>query len=232
VKAQSLAPCLSIAAALALAGCAATLKTIDLPAQSLFATSIVGGGAFGFCYGADDPPPTSFSPGPGELLVGFDDWRRPGAPPFPCDTVRDVAFRSGIAFDLAKFKTVVNAELLFDTANSVTRAGGETTSQQPPQSAATALGLAVKPLGTDPGLLDEEETALASSTGSQDINVTAQVREWLSGSRANNGFVLSGPLPAPTEDAHPSDNDAKVSWERNFRLRLQYDPSKNPGAPQ
>ena len=85
---------------------------------------------------------------------------------------------------------------------------------------------------SDASLIDDDEAVLAPGSGSQDVNVTSQVREWLSGQHANNGFVIWGPLPIPTEDAHPSDNNAEVSWYQNFRLKLLYDPTKNPNAPK
>ena len=218
--------------AVVLNGCGATLKTIDLTPSQTFQGFAGGGGAHGFCFSADDPNMNTFSAGPGQLMVGFDDWFRPGAQPFPCDVFRSFVFRAGVKFDVSKFNSIVAASLLFDTAASVSRDNGETVGQSPAFSFANLLGLAHSSLGSDNALTDDDEASLNQTSGSINVGVSFQVRDLLNGSHANNGFVIGGPMAVPTKDNHPEDNKAQVSWYQNFRLRIVYNPAQNPNAPQ
>ena len=223
--------CLAALAA-TLSGCGATLKTIDLQPQQVLAGAAEGKGAEGACQDPGNPPPTTFFPGPGEVTGGFDDFYKPGAPPFPCNVFRDDVFRGGVKFDLTTFNSIINAELLFDTDKSAIRFNGQTAFQQPPSSWATEVGMATLPFSQDHFLPQDNELGLVQAPGAVDANVSFQVRQWLNGSHANNGFVIWGPNDLPTKGIHPTDNNAEVSWYSNFRLRVTYDPSKNPNAPQ
>lgn len=221
-----------VSLAFALAGCGATLKTIDLQPAKVFPGALEAKGAQGVCQGPGNPPPITFFPGPGEVVGGFDDFYQPGLPPLPCNVFRDDVFRGGVMFDLSQFLAVVNAELLFDTDKSALRFNGQTAFQQPANSWATELGMATLPFSQDPTLPQDNELGLLQAPGGVDANVSFQVRQWLSGTHANNGFVIWGPNDFPTANNHPTDNNAEVSWYSNFRLRVTYDPSKNPNAPQ
>lgn len=206
------------------------LKTIDLPPAN-FVTSFSGfAGSFGFCTSAGHIPNTAFWPPPsGQVQVGFDDYYQPGTNPFPCDDIRNLDFRAGVLFDLSQFDSVGVATLIFDTAGSVDRSGGETIGQNPPKSWATNLGLASVPFKK--GLPDDNEVSLGPGPTLQ-IGVTDQVRDCVNHARPNNGFVISGPNAPASSGSRREDNDAKISWYRNFILRVTYAPSSNPRAPQ
>jgi hypothetical protein len=221
-----------VVSAVVLCGCGATLKTLDLQPEQVFPGAAEGKGAQGACTGPGNPPPITFFPAAGEVTGGFDDFFKPGAPPFPCDVFRDDVFRGGVKFDVSKFNSIVNVELLFDTDKSAIRFNGQTAFQQPPTSWATEIGLATLPFSQDGTLPQDNEAGLVQAPGGVDVNVSSQVRQWLNGTHANNGFVIWGPNDIPTKNDHPTDNNAEVSWYSNFRLRVTYDPSKNPNAPQ
>jgi hypothetical protein len=221
----------AIVVASAVAGCDVKLKTIDLIPVQTFQGFGGGGGASGYCFNADSPNMNTFSPGTGQIIVGFDDWFSPGSDPFPCNVYRSFVFRAGVKFDLSQFNSIVAANLLFDTGNSISRQNGEVVGQSPPASFATTLGLAHNTLGTDNDLVDDDEASLAPTSGSLNVGVSSQVRDWLNGSHANNGFVIGGPLAVPTNN-FPEDNNAQVSFYQNFRLQVLYNPAQNPNAPQ
>jgi len=206
-----------------------TLKTIDLP-PSNFKTGRSGfQGSKGYCLSSGNPPPTSFSPGANQIIVGFDDFFRPGTEPFPCDDIRAAIFRGGVAFDVSQFDSVVSANFLFDTASSIARSGGETTGQNPAKSVATTIGVGTQPFSS--GMPDDIEASLPSGP-SIDVGVSSQVRDWVSKTRTNFGFIIWGPRGPANPGNPPEDNDAQVSWYTNFKLRIVYNPALNPRAPQ
>ena len=130
-------------------------------------------------------------------------------------------------FDVSQFDHIVIADLLFDTQASISRNGGNTTAST---SVATTLGLSTGPF-TGP-LPDDDEASIAGLTGSIDEGVTAQLRDWTTNAHPNYGFVIGGPTGPVNPDSFPENNDAKVSWYGNFRLRVVYNPALNPRAPQ
>lgn len=162
-------------------------------------------------------------------MVGFDDFFNPGTDPFPCSDIRDAIFRGGVAFDVSQFDSVVSADFLFDTANSVNRSGGETTGQIPPKSVATTLGVGTQAFS--PAMPDDNEASLPSGPNI-DVGVSGQVRDWVSKARPNFGFVIWGPRGPVDPNNPPEDNDAQVSFYTNFKLRIVYNPAQNPRAPQ
>jgi hypothetical protein len=205
--------------------CNVTLKTLDL-SPSDFDTGTTGtAGSIGWCLSAGNPPPTSFAPGPGQVMVGFDDFFNPGSQPLPCNELRDANFRGGVAFDVSPFDQIVSADFLFSTDSSIGRSGGETTSQIPPKSVATTLGVGTAAFS--PAMPDDNEAPLVASP----VGVTSQVRDWVTGARPSFGFVLWGPRPPVNHSNPPQDNDAQVSWYSGFKLRIVYNPANNPRAP-
>jgi hypothetical protein len=205
-----------------------TLKTLELQPGKMHQAQTGSGGSFGFCLSQGDPPQSSFSPGKGQVVVGFDNFLKPGSGPFPCNDVRATVFRGDVPFDVSMFDSIVTADLLFDAQGSVTRSGGEATGTSPPTSHATTLGLATSPL-TGQQLFDNDVTMPAGP--SFNMGVSSQVRQWIEG-RTNLGFVLAGPTGLVDSSNFPKNNDAKVTWYGNFRLRIAYDPAQNPKAPQ
>jgi hypothetical protein len=206
-----------------------TLKTIDLSPTD-FATGTSGiAGSIGFCLSAGNPPPSSFSPGNGQVLVGFDDFFKPGSDPFPCNDVRDTIFRAGVQFDVSRFDSIVGANFLFDTDSSIDRSGGETTGQNPPKSVATTIGLGTQAFSA--AFPDDDEASLPAGPNI-DVGMSSQVREWITKAHSNHGFVIWGPRPPIGPGTPPEDNDAQLSFYSNFRLRIVYNPAQNPRAPQ
>ena len=161
-------------------------------------------------------------------MVGFDDFFRPGTDPFPCDDIRAVVFRAGVLFDLSQFGSTVAATLTFDTAASVSRSGGGT-STSPVRSVATTLGIGTQAFTN--AMPDDDQATLPSGP-SVKIVVSGQVRDWVDKARPNFGFVISGPRGPIDRNNPPEDNDAEVSWYQNFRLEIIYNPALNPRAPQ
>jgi hypothetical protein len=93
-----------------------TLKTLDLNPSTTPATGNSGIlGSIGYCLKAGNPPPSTFSPGAGQMMVGFDNFFKAGTPPLPCNDVRAAIFRSGVMFDVSQFDSIVGADLLLDT---------------------------------------------------------------------------------------------------------------------
>jgi hypothetical protein len=205
------------------------LKTIDIPASN-FATGTSGiSGSMGWCLSAGHPPGTTFSPGPGQIMVGFDDYFKSGTPPFPCNDIRDAVFRAGVLFDVSQFDSIVSADFLFDGAASAERSNGETVGQVPPKSFATTLGVGTQTF--TPSMPDDNEVSLPTGPNI-DVGVTSQVRDWVNKTRPNFGFVVWGPR-GPVDPSSPQeDNDAQVTWYGNLRLRVTYNPAQNQRAPQ
>jgi len=206
-----------------------TLKTIDLPLSNHGTGTSGFRGSQGFCLSAGNPPASPLSPGANQIMVGFDDFFNPGSDPFPCDDIRAAIFRGGVAFDVSQFDSIVGANLLFDTASSIDRSGGQTTGQIPGKSFATTIGVGTKVFSS--GMPDDTEASLPPGS-SIDVGVSSQVSDWVSKTRPNFGFILWGPR-GPADPSNPSkDNDAQVSFYTNFRLRIVYNPAQNPRAPQ
>jgi hypothetical protein len=206
------------------------LKTIEVRPKSLAIGRSGVSGSMGWCLSAGHPPPSPFSAAKGQVMVGFDDYYKSGTAPFPCDDIRAVVFRGGVLFDLGAFDSVVSADLLFDTQNSINRSNGETIGQSPPASYATTLGVGTKAFTNE--LPDDNEASIAGLSGVIDVGVTNQVRDWVTSARPNFGFVIWGPRGLVNPSSPPKDNDATISWYGNFRLRIVYNPASNPRAPQ
>lgn len=201
------------------------LKTLDLTPTRRGQAGPGFAGTQGICIGADAPPPTSFSPASGQVMVGFDNFFNGGT---FCDRIRAQVFRGLIDFDVSQFDSIISANLIFDTQRSVERIN-ETVGQNPPKSFATTIGLGTPPITAD--MLFDTDAPLSGGP-SFDVGVTSQVKSWVDGSHPNAGFVLAGPTELIDPNNIPENNEAKVSWYGNFRLRIVYNPAQNPRAPQ
>lgn len=218
-----------VLSALLLAGCdGVSLKTLELQPSDVVARSSGSKGSKGVCLVEADPPFSTFSAGPGQGLAGFDNFYKHGSDPLPCDDFRAQVFGSAVVFDLKDFDDIVSADLLFDTQSSVVRSNDETLGSSPPRSWATELGMA-----TSHEHSIEFDNAVPLPFGpSFVIGVSDQVRKWIDKSHTNLGFSINGPT-GPVDPNHiPENNDAKLSWYGNFRLRIVYNPKQNPNAPQ
>jgi hypothetical protein len=217
---------------LSLAGCdkcdSVTLKTVELDPTDIQNQAPGSKGSKGVCLSEADPPLSSFSAGAGQALVGFDNFFKPGTQPFPCDDFRAQVFRSAVVFDLKKFDSITSADLLFDTQKSIVRSNGETTGSSPPKSFATVLGMVTSQSN---GIQFDNDVPLPAGP-SFSIGVSSQVRDWVDNSHSNLGFSLTGPTGLVDHNNIPENNDAKLSWYGNFRLRIVYNPKQNPNAPQ
>ena len=204
-----------------------TLKTLDLPAAAFTSGRSGPAGSKGVCFKVGDIPPTAFSAGSGQILVGFDDYYSPGSGPLPCNDFRTAIFRGGLRFDLSPFDSIVSSDLLFDTAASVSRQNGESIGTIPGKSFATTLGVAT--MAFTPKMPADNDVSLGPGPAIA-IGVTSQVKDWVGKVRPNFGFVVGGPRTAGADPYE--DNDAQVTWYSNFRLRVVYVPAQNPRAPQ
>lgn len=221
---------ISLVAIILLSACA-PLKEIELRPQ-LVRTGVSGFGVSeGVCFSTGSAPPLSFHAGPGEAMVGFDDYYDPGTNPFPCSTSRMATYRSVVVFDLSQFDQVVSGDLMFNLASSATRENGATIRSTPGiNSVATALG---------PGMESPFNNALPYDYGgdlgpgrTQKASVDTALSDWTTHVRPNFGFVLDLERGPVTRNAHPTDNDLQLSWYDNFRLHILYNPKLNPRAPQ
>jgi hypothetical protein len=158
-------------------------------------------------------------------MVGFDNFFDGG---FFCDRIRAQVFRGLVEFDVSQFDSIVSASLIFETQSSIERIN-ETVGQNPPKSFATVLGLATPPLTGK--LLFDTDSPLSGGPAF-DVGVTGQVKSWVDKSHANSGFVLAGPTDLVDPGNPPENNEARVSWYGNFKLRVVYNPTQNPRAPQ
>lgn len=207
------------------------LKTLTLAPLS-FATGTSGvTGSKGYCLSAGKIPLSAFSPGAGQVMVGFDDYFAPGTDPFPCDDIRTVNFRAVVLFDLSAFDRLSIATLKFDTASSIERNGGGTRGTVPGKSFATMLGVGTLPFGTSSQLPSINEASLPAGSAIS-ITVSSQVADWVMNGVANNGFVIWGPRGPFDRSNPPKSNDAMLSFYQNFRLEVVYNPALNPRAPQ
>jgi hypothetical protein len=131
-------------------------------------------------------------------------------------------------FDVDQFDSIVSADLIFDTDKSIERSNGETVGSSPPKSFATEFGMATS---LDGAISFDREIPMPSGP-SYSMGVSSQVRDWVDKSHVNHGFSITGPT-GPVDDNHiPENNDAKISWYGNFKLRIVYNPKQNPNAPQ
>jgi hypothetical protein len=195
-----------------------------------FATGTSGvAGSKGYCLKAGNIPPLAFSPGPGQVMVGLDDYYKSGTNPFPCDDVRAENFRAGVVFDLSKFDIIGLATLRFDTASSIDRTNGETIGRIPGTSMATMIGIATGPFTT---AMPANNDVPLPSGGNISVDVSSQVNDWVSKSRPNFGFVIWGPRGDFDRGNPPEDNDAKLSFYQNFQLEILFNPDRNPNAPK
>ena len=229
---RSLALFLIAFSMLTLAGCdkcdSVSLKTIELDPTDIQNQAPGSKGSQGVCFSEADPPLSSFTAGPGQALVGFDNFYKHGTQPFPCDDFRAQVFRAVVLFDVKKFDSITSADLLFDTQNSIVRSNGETTGSSPPKSFANLLGMVTSQ--SDSIQFDNDVPLPAGPSFA--IGVSSQVRDWVDNSHTNLGFSLTGPTVLVDHNNIPENNDAKVSWYGNFRLRIVYNPKQNPDAPQ
>ena len=229
---RSLALFLIAFSMLTLAGCdkcdSVSLKTIELDPTDIQNQAPGSKGSQGVCLSEADPPLSSFTAGPGQALVGFDNFYKHGTQPFPCDDFRAQVFRAAVLFDVKKFDSITSADLLFDTQNSIVRSNGETTGSSPPKSFANLLGMVTS---QSDGIQFDNDVPLPAGP-SFAIGVSSQVMDWVDSSHTNLGFSLTGPTGLVDHNNIPENNDAKVSWYGNFRLRIVYNPKQNPDAPQ
>ncbi|PUA19080.1 hypothetical protein C7W93_04060 [Glaciimonas sp. PCH181] len=186
--------------------------------------TLVQAGSFGFCASQGKTPETTFSSVPPQMMVGYDDFFRGGKSPFACDDVRISIFRGGVKFDLTQFDRIAHAELLLDTMQSVTRSDGKLMQTQTPVSYANMLCVATEIFASNM-LCDNEMPLPVGEVIS--IDVSNQVRDWINKRRNNFGFILGGPRPMFSAQTPPRDNDAKISWYNNVRLRVTYQKTGN-----
>ena len=162
-------------------------------------------------------------------MVGYDDYFRAGTDPFPCDDVRFTVYRGWVKFDLSQFDSLGVASLLFDLESFGTRVDGRAVKSSPGNSVATVLGVATQSFSPE---LPYDNAASLPAGVNINVGVGGQVRDWVSGSRPNFGFVIDTSRDRFNASYHPKDNELQVSWYTNFRLRVVYNPALNPRAPQ
>src|SRR4030095_1512265 len=204
------------------------LKTLELDPTDIDNQGPGSKGSKGVCFSEADPPLSTFSAGPGEAMVAFDNFFKAGSQPFPWGDFRAQVFRAAVVFDVKDFDSVVSADLVFDTTKSIVRSNGETTGSSPPKSFATLLGMVTS---SSNGIEFDREVPFPAGP-SFSIGVSSQVRDWVDGSHTNKGFSLTGPTGLVDHNNIPENNDAKISWYKNFKLRIVYNPDQNPNAPQ
>jgi hypothetical protein len=206
-----------------------TVKTFDLKPIAQRTGTSGRAGSMGYCLSVGNIPASSFSPGLGQVMVGFDNFFRAGSDPLPCDDLRANVFRGGVLFDLAAFDVVATATLSFETAGSISRTNGETIGTIPGISVATTLGV-----GTQPFTSTMPETGLMTMTAGPNVSVTVTgaVADWATKAVPNFGFVVGGPTGLVDSGNPPKNNNASISWYQKFNLRVVYNPALNPRAPQ
>lgn len=216
--------------AISLSSCSdqpSTLKTLELTPRAHFTGRHFFGGDKGLCISSVSVPGTPFSAGFNQVMVGHDNFFVSGT---FCDRLRALTFRGVVDFDLSQFDSIVSANLMFDTQRSAERTGDGTLGRNPPKSFANTLGLVTSPVNLT--RLDYDTDAPLGPGPLFDVAVTQQVKSWLDGSHPNNGFVLAGPLGLPGHSDPHENNEVKLSWYGNFKLRIVYKPASNPRAPQ
>jgi len=206
-----------------------TLKHWDLkPIYQPTGTSGLTGSK-GACLSVGEIPPSSFSPGAGQVMVGFDNFFRAGSDPFPCDDIRASVFRGGILFDLAAFDVLATATLSFEAARSISRTNAGTVGSIPGISVATTLGIATQPFTTT---MPETDTTSMTAGPNVKVTVSGPVGDWATKAVPNFGFVLGGPTGLVDGSNPPKNNNASLSWYQKFNLHVVYNPALNPRAPQ
>ena len=90
--------------------------------------------------------------------------------------------------------------------------------------------------GNGPYFLDYDNDVTVGSCGplispNCSIDVSHQVNQWLKQQHFNWGFIIAGPKLS-TDDPLPKDNNAQLTWYKNFKLVILYNPALNPRAPQ
>lgn len=170
----------------------------------------------------------SYGAWPGYVLSGYEDHYEPGSGTFACVEKNDHYYRGGVLFDVSQFNTIIGANLTFNVASSVW-GDGEVTGQNPPLCNATTLG---EGSGDWSGGMPFDNPASMPPCGpSLNLDVSSQVRDWITGTHANFGLILAGPkLDFPSD--LPEENATSISWYNNFQLVVQYNPADNPRAPQ
>jgi hypothetical protein len=193
---------------------------VPLPGQGLFLNGL-------------GPEPAN----PGEAPSGYDDIFDQGAPPFACVEQEQILYRGQFQFDLSQFYSVAAATLNFNVSRSTQNAEP----QQYPSCVATTLGMSTGTIDMGNGpfywpydndvAITPEPNCLTLIPPTYSIGVSDQVRQWVSGSHTNNGFIIAGPILNFPSNL-PQDNNGNVSWYNNFNLLIVYNPALNPRAPQ
>lgn len=213
-----------------LSGCAPMpLKTVELQPLMTTTGTTIDSGSFGFCSAQGKTPLTTFSAEEGTIMVGYDDYLKGGKAPFACDDVHVSVFRGGVKFDVSQFDSIVNAEFQLNTTKSISRSNGKIVDTAVPISYANKLCMATE-IYSSRMLCDYATLLPVGETIT--LGVTEEVRDWVNMRRNNFGFVLNGPRVAFSPQAPPKDNDAKISWYSNFRLRITYAPALNSRVQQ
>jgi hypothetical protein len=173
---------------------------------------------------------------PGETTVGWEDIYNEGAQPFPCEEEQQTIYRGHVHFDVSQFDAVADAMLTYDVSHSENTTAG--TNEIPPNSYATTLGMSTgtRDDGNGPYFWDYDNDVTLASCGilispNCSLDVSKQMNQWTSQKHFNWGFILAGPKFS-TDDPLPKDNNAQLTWYKNFKLVIMYNPALNPRAPQ
>ncbi len=190
-----------------------------LPGQGLFTNGL-------------GPEPTRA----GEATVGWEDIYDEGAQPTPCEEEQQTIYRGHLHFDLSEFDAVADATLKFDMSHSENATGGP--NEIPPNSYATVLGMSTGTRNDGNGnyFWDYDNDVTLGSCGALispncSVDVSWQVNQWTSQKHFNWGFIIAGPKLS-TDNPLPKDNNAQLTWYKNYKLTVLYNPALNPRAPQ
>jgi hypothetical protein len=193
--------------------------SVPLPGQGLFINGL-------------GPEPVM----PGETTVGWEDIYNEGAQPLPCEEEQQTIYRGHIHFNVSQFDAIVDATLTYDTSHSENTTGGR--DEVPPNSYATTLGMSTgtRDDGNGPYFWDYDNDVLIGACGiliqpNCSVDVSYQANQWASQKHFNWGFIIAGPKFS-TDNPLPKDNNAQLTWYRNFKLTIMYNPALNPRAPQ
>jgi hypothetical protein len=227
---------------------AAPASDVTIRGPKIFTTVVLDYDANepGYCGTRTGGQHHSFVPGPGGVLVGYDNFYDSGTDPLPCWEKIDHAYRGYVRFKtewLAKYKRgdrvgFTNAYLVFNIVRGE-RVEGTTAFERAFWSAARSLGVLTSkwPSSGEDGR-HLQRGAFTPATFSRNlptgtkpggarvgrqsfkVGVTPLVTDWICGKRANNGFVLKG-----LNESYAENSDLYLSEYANFRLVL-----KNIGA--
>jgi hypothetical protein len=184
----------------------------------------------------------------GEANSGEDQIFNQGANPLPCNEQEDIIYRGQFSFvsqepqliptDLTMFDSIVSATLNFGISRSTSNAQP----QEPPVCVATVLGMSTgtKDEGSGPYYWDydndvpinAENPCVTLIPPQYSIGVSSQVRQWISGSHPDYGFIIAGPNLGEPNSGNANSNNGNVSFYNGFQLVILYNPALNPRAPQ